>query len=222
MKNQRTLMSRILLFGILYAALPSPLLAGFQASATYTFTQVSPTTWEYDFTLTDAGTTPLGTFWFSWLPGQGYMQTHPISAIAPTGWVAVTTNGTAAGDGFSERWVDTAGALNPGDSLSGFSFISATTPDQLAGASPFHGGIPELTSDAYMGAPLVGPDAPFLVTLGTKTTATPEPSSFALALSGIAALLFVRRRRTTAASGAAGGTSTVAARKCAACCTWRP
>jgi hypothetical protein len=163
------------------------------ASATYTVTQLSPTTWQYDLTLTDIGTTPIGTFWFSWLPGQGYMNTAPISAVAPTGWVAVTTNGTALGDGFSERWVDTAGVLMPGQSQSGFSFVSATTPAQLAGPSPFHGGIPELTSDIYMGAPLVGPDAPFLVTLAA--TATPEPSSVVLLLSGGGLLLMGGWRR---------------------------
>jgi hypothetical protein len=121
------------------------------------------------------------------------MDTHPISAVAPTGWVAVTTNGTAAGDGFSERWADTAGALMPGESLSGFSFVSATTPAQLAGPSPFHGGIPELTSDVYMGAPLVGPDAPFLVT--QAPAAIPEPSSVVLLLSGGGLLLMGNWRR---------------------------
>jgi hypothetical protein len=168
-----------------------PLAASEIAEATYSVTQLTPTTWNYMFTLTDIGTTPIGTFWFSWLPGQGYMNTAPISAIAPTGWVAVTTNGTAAGDGFSERWADTAGTLGPGQSLSGFSFVSSTTPAQLAGASPFHGGIPELTSDVFMGAPLVGPDAPFLVTLAATT---PEPSSVLLILSA-GGLLIVRKRR---------------------------
>ena len=170
-----------------------PLAAGEMASATYTVTQLSPTTWDYALTLTDTGTTPLGTFWFSWLPGQGYMNTAPISASGPAGWVAVTTNGTSAGDGFSERWVDTVGVLNPGGSVSGFSFISATTPTELAGPSPFHGGIPELTADVFMGAPLVGPDAPFLVTLAA--TATPEPSSFVLILSAGGLLLRGNWRR---------------------------
>jgi len=193
MNYQRRLVTSIV-FGILCTAMCSPLVASQMASATYTFQPVSPGIWKYDFTLTDSGTTPIGTFWFSWLPGQGYMQTAPVSAASPSGWVAVTTNGVAAGDGFAERWVDTAGALMPGNSLSGFSFDSATTPSQLAGASPFHGGIPELTSDVYMGAPLVGPDAPFLVTLAPA--AVPEPSGIALALTGVAALLGVRWRKT--------------------------
>jgi hypothetical protein len=163
------------------------------ASATYSVSQLSPTTWQYSFTLTDTGTTPIGTFWFSWLPGQGYMQTAPISAVAPTGWVAVTTNGSAAGDGFAERWADTAGALMPGQSVSGFSFVSSTTPAEIAGASPFHGGIPELTSNVYMGAPLVGPDAPFLVT--AAPVATPEPSSVVLILFAGVVLLIVKSPR---------------------------
>jgi hypothetical protein len=165
-----------------------PLVADEIAEATYSVTQVSPTTWSYAFTLTDAGTTPIGTFWFSWLPGEGFMQTAPLSAVAPTGWVDTNTNGTAAGDGFSERWVDNAGALMPGDSLSGFSFVSMTTPSEIAGASPFHNGTPELTSDVYMGAPLVGADAPFVVTAATPV-ATPEPSSVVLILAGIALLI---------------------------------
>jgi len=190
---QHKLVATLAVFTALSTAGTFPLAASEMASASYTVTQLSPTTWQYDFTLMDTGTTPIGTFWFSWLPGQGYMNTAPISAVGPTGWVTQTTNGTAMGDGFSERWVDTAGALNPGDSLSGFSFISATTPTELAGASPFHGGIPELTSDVYMGAPLVGPDAPFLVT--AAATATPEPSSVVLMLTGGGLLLMGSWRR---------------------------
>lgn len=182
MNRQFRFVPRIAVFALVGMAGSLHLAASQMASATYTFTQLTPTTWDYSLTLRDTGTTPIGTFWFSFLPGQGYMNTAPISAVAPSGWVAVTTNGTAAGDGFSERWVDTTGGLMPGDSLGGFSFVSATTPAEIAGASPFHGGIPELTSDVYMGAPLVGPDAPFLVMLG-PTTSTPEPSSIVLILS---------------------------------------
>jgi hypothetical protein len=164
------------------------------AAATYTFSQVSPTTWNYELTVTDTGTTPIGTFWFSWLPGQGFMNTAPISAAAPTGWVAQTTNGTAVGDGFSERWVDNAGGLMPGQSISGLSFISATTPTQIAGRSAFHGGIPELTSDVYTGAPLIGADAPLVATLAT-TSAAPEPSSVVLIMLAGVLLLAGQWRR---------------------------
>jgi hypothetical protein len=184
----RACSTKIAVLIVLCIAGSLPLAASEMASATYTFSQASPTTWNYEFTLTDTGTTPVGTFWFSWLPGQGYMNTAPLSAAAPTGWVAQTTNGAAAGDGFSERWVDNAGALMPGQSISGLSFISTTTPDQIAGASPFHGGTPELTSDIYMGAPLVGADAPFAATLAT--TSAPEPSSVVLILvAGVLLLL---------------------------------
>ena len=160
--RQCKFITRILFFAVLCIAGSLRLAASEMAAATYTLNQLSPTTWNYQFTVTDTGTTPIGTFWFSWLPGQGYMNTAPISAVAPTGWVVQTFNGTTAGDGFSERWVDNAGALMPGQSISGLSFVSATTPAEIAGASPFHGGIPELTSDVYMGAPLIGADAPLV------------------------------------------------------------
>lgn len=179
-------------FSVLFVGGSLPASADEMASATYTVTQVTPTTWDYQFTLTDSGTTPIGTFWFSWLPGLGFMQTSPISGIAPAGWTVGPTNGTTAGDGFSERWIDTSGALMPGQSLGGFSFISSTTPSEIAGASPFHGGIPELTADVYMGAPLVGPDAPFLVR--AAPVATPEPSSVGLILSAGSLLLLAGRR----------------------------
>jgi hypothetical protein len=81
----------------------------------------------------------------------------------------------------------------PGQSISGFSFVSSTTPAEIAGASPFHGGIPELTADVYMGAPLVGPDAPFLVT--AAPVATPEPSSVVLILFAGVVLLIVKSPR---------------------------
>ena len=192
MKQLYTFVTGAALVASFCTVVSSPLAASELAAATYSVTQLSPTTWNYSFTLSDTGTTPIGTFWFSWLPGQGFMQTAPMSAVAPTGWVAVTTNGTAAGDGFSERWVDTAGALMPGQSVSGLSFVSSTTPGEIAGASPFHGGIPELTSDVYMGAPLVGPDAPLLVTLAPA--ATPEPSTVLLTLLAGVALLHFKSR----------------------------
>jgi hypothetical protein len=194
LNHQHKFIRRIAVFTILCVAGSLPLAASEMAAATYTLNQLSPTTWNYEFTLTNTGTTPIGTFWLSWLPGQGYMNTAPISAVAPTLWVAQTTNGTAAGDGFSERWVDNAGALMPGQSISGLSFVSATTPAEIAGASPFHGGIAELTSDVYMGAPLVGADAPFVATLAT-TSAAPEPSSVVLILLAGVLLLVGNWRR---------------------------
>lgn len=194
LNHQHKVITRIVSIAVLCIAGSLPLAASEMAAATYTFSQLSPTTWNYQFTLTDTGTTPIGTFWFSWLPGQGYMNTAPISAVAPAGWVAETFNGTTAGDGFSERWVDNAGALMPGQSISGLSFVSATTPAEIAGASPFHGGIPELTADVYMGAPLIGTDAPFVATLA-PASAAPEPSSVVLILLAGVLLLVANWRR---------------------------
>ena len=193
--NQHKFITRMVFVAVLCIAGTLRLTASEMAGATYTFNQLSPTTWNYQFSVTDTGTTPIGTFWFSWLPGQNYMNTAPISAAAPTGWMAQTFHGTTAGDGFSERWVDNAGALMPGQSISGLSFVSATTPDEIAGASPFHGGIPELTSDVYMGAPLVGADAPFVATLAS-TSAVPEPSSVVLILLAGVLLLVGNWRRS--------------------------
>ena len=109
--------------------------------------------WDYTIKLTNTGTENIGTFWYSWVPGQGYNPTKPISMTPPAGWVDKLTDGPPPTDGYSIQAVAGAGfALAPGDSLL-FKFESASSPETLAGISTIHEGIPIGTSTIYGGAP---------------------------------------------------------------------
>jgi Hint domain len=124
------------------------------ASATITSTQLGPDSYSYTVTLTDTGSTPLGTFWMGWVPGKDFLDTRPTSASDPTGWTDAITN-FGASDGYAIQWhvVSTStDEVPPGGSLS-FSFTSADTPAEVFGDSTHYPGTPALTSFVYSGMP---------------------------------------------------------------------
>jgi hypothetical protein len=122
------------------------------ASASIAFTQLDPTTYKYSITLSDSGTTPIGTFWFSWVPGEGFLPDIP-TFVAPQGWSAQVTDGTPPANGYSILWLanDQPSGLQPGQSLGGFSFTSHTAPATVFGTSPIHPPSPVTTSTVYSG-----------------------------------------------------------------------
>ena len=157
---------------------------GISATATVTGTPVSPGVYDYSITLDNTGTTTIGTFWFGWVPGAGFLSATPTSIDSPTGWTDKTTN-----SGKAIQWT-TSTPLAAGDSLSGFSFDSTETPAQFL--LDFTGtgtgsGDPVTTSTIYAGAPLSGTADEFVATV------TPEPSSILLLLTGVGLLGFIRR-----------------------------
>jgi hypothetical protein len=151
---------------------------------------------DYSITLTNSSTStdPIGTFWFSWVPGLDFMTNRPISETTPNGWGVQVTNGGPT-DGFAIQWVAGSAAVDiaPGGSLT-FGFVSSETPAQLAGNSQFHPTFPEGTSFLYNGAPLTGDSEQITV------SAVPEPSTLALSLVGGLGLLASRRLRRRRAS----------------------
>ena len=166
-----------------------PASASLSASATYTDTQVSPGVYQYDLTLNDTGTTTIGTFWFSWIPGAGFMSATPTNIIAPAGWIEHTTN-----SGMAIQWATTTSLLTPGGTLSGFIFDSTETPAQFAGVFGGPGlgtGDPVATAFVYVAAPLADPGFQLVATQATAEA--PEPSTLALLLAGLG--FFAMRRR---------------------------
>jgi hypothetical protein len=131
------------------------------ASATINGVSAGNGTFNYTATLTDTGTTSIGTYWFAWIPGQDYLDVIPTNIVAPAGWSEMITN-AGAGDGYAIQFIAGPGSdLQPGNSLS-FGFTSTETPAQLAGNSSFHSTDPETTSFVYEGAPFS--DAGFQLT----------------------------------------------------------
>src|SRR5258706_349712 len=53
------------------------------ASATITPSQLGPSSYEYAMTLTNTGTTPIGTFWFAWFPGYDLLPHAPSAIKSP-------------------------------------------------------------------------------------------------------------------------------------------
>lgn len=167
---------------------------GLSASATFTDVQTSPGVYDYSLTLNNTGSTTIGTFWFGWIPGDGFLNA-PISGVqSPAGWNDKQTNmGTAI------QWTTTSNLLAAGSSLSGFSFMSDETPAELGlttittgkGTVPFT--VPVTTSYVYIGKPFGDPGLEFVA---TPLVPTPELPASLLTLSGMGlAAAFNRLRR---------------------------
>ncbi len=87
-----TLEKSILSAGVAMAATvmfvgPANIYAAETASATITLGSHSAGSYTYDLSLTNTGTagSTIGTFWFSWIPGQNYLASNPTVVSAPTG-----------------------------------------------------------------------------------------------------------------------------------------
>lgn len=181
---------KLLLFVAVFIAVAASIRAdGLNASATYTDHLVSPGVYQYDLTLKNTGTTTIGTFWFSWIPGAGFMSATPTNVISPAGWADMITNG-----GASIQWT-TASLLASGGTVTGFEFDSTMTPAQMAGLFPGPGlgtGDPITTSFLYIAQPFGDPG------MQITATATPEPSTLSLAAIALSllALAGISRKRT--------------------------
>jgi hypothetical protein len=168
----------------------SPSRADLSASAQVTATQLGGGEYQYDVTLNDTGTTNVGTFWFSWVPGKDFMSVSPSGVLSPTGWVDAITHGGAS-DGYAIQWIDDGAALTSGNSLSGFQFDSPLTPAQLAAASPINSAFPTATSFVYIGKPFADPGSQFVASI--TPSATPEPGTLAITALGLGLLAIFRR-----------------------------
>ena len=193
----------LLLGGLICAASPVLFASGIDATATYTDSLVSPGVFQYDLTLHNTGTTTIGTFWFSWVPGDNFMPVSPTDITFPSGWQDVVTSGGPS-DGFAIQWTAlTAGNdLASGGSLTGFDFDSTLTPAELAGFASGEPSIPITTATSYSGEPFSDAGVQFVATPATISS-TPEPTTTLSMVLGFGLIILsssiVRRRKSTPA-----------------------
>ena len=139
---------------------------------------------DYTLTLNNTGTTPIGTFWYAWVPGGFFLPSTPASATAPTGWTADIFQS------YSIQYTANSSAdyLAGGSSLN-FSFTSTDTPVALAGNVPIgtYAGTPIGTSYIYSAAPFSDSGYEFVV------QSVPEPSVLGLLTAGFLGLVSTRR-----------------------------
>jgi hypothetical protein len=124
------------------------------ATAAISGMQTGPGSFQYNLTLNNTGTTTLGTFWFSWIPGDNFMAVGPKSITSPMGWQDMVTAGGPS-NGFGIEWTAKTPAydLTAGDSLAGFSFDSSLTLAQLESPSIGQPSDPVATAFVYSGGP---------------------------------------------------------------------
>ncbi len=154
-----------------------PVHASLTATATVTATQTTANTYDYTIALHNTGDTTIGTFWFSWVPGAGFLSAVPSAVNSPAGWTEKQTN-----SGAGIQWTTSSSLLAANASLSGFEFFSTETPTLLASSFTTASGVtdPAAVFFVYQGAPLVGSGFQ-----ATANVVTPEPSSVWLALTGL-------------------------------------
>jgi hypothetical protein len=154
--------------------------ATISASASYSYTEPSAGVYDYSIALYNTGTTAIGTFWFSWIPGTGFLSVVPTDITSPAGWTDTIRPAVAGKAGI--EWTTTTSDLDSGLVLTGFSFESTETPAQLLldfTGTPGTGDPVTTSTIAHSGTPAAGSDYSFVV------TPTPEPDTMLLTLTGL-------------------------------------
>jgi hypothetical protein len=171
-----------LILGCTLAAgsVPSLFAQGEIASGTLGSSGTGPYSYSLSFSDSASATSPIGSVWYSWVPGHFYLPATPTAASAPTGWTATISSDSVQYVASSSLY-----DIAPGQSLSGFGYSATFTPAQLA-AAPNSG-----ESVAYSGG--LFSDGGY-----TFTLTVPEPSLLSLLVPGAMALCFWGRRRVRA------------------------
>lgn len=162
---------------LLAIALPTQVKAQGQiASGTYSSSGSGPYTYNLSFTDAPTSTSPIGSVWYSWIPGNFDLPGTPTSASAPSGWTATIS-------GHSVQYVASSPAsyIQAGQTLNGFSYQATFTPAQLAAMA--NSG----RSDAYSAGLFSDAGNVFVV------QPVPEPATSVMLFSAASIFWFSRR-----------------------------
>ena len=192
-------MTKLLSIAIVLLAFISGALAAESASATLSWTQ-NGSNFTYTITLTNTGTTDIGTFWYAWSDlGENFLPSSPSSTNAPSGWASANITNNGSGDGFGVQWLANT-ALAPGQSVTGFQFTTTSTPSAILGNSPFYPGTPVGTSFIYHQGPFSDGGFEF-----TVTAASAQVSQVSLSTNGVVGGNTVTGIVTLSAAAGSGG-----------------
>lgn len=112
-----------------------------------------------------SATSPIGSIWYGWVPNIDYLPGVPTSASTPSGW-SYTISGASI-----EFYANSASSyIQPGHSLSGFSYMASFSPSTLA-SDPY---------GAYSYSYTAGIESDSGRFFSVTTAAVPEPSAAAL------------------------------------------
>jgi hypothetical protein len=143
---------------------------------------------DYTISLTNTGSSNIGTFWFAWTPPgmpneYDFLPSEPFSITQPNGWLGPASLGSP---GYSIEYHNSTGSLIAPGQTATFGFTSPDSPTILQ-RTTF--GFPNTTSFIYAGSPEVG------ATAQVNPAFVPEPSTYAQLALGFAGLLALFRRR---------------------------
>jgi hypothetical protein len=145
------------------------------ASGTISGSGAGPYVYNLTFSDSASASSPIGSVWYAWVPGQFYLPGVPTSAFAPAGWTA-----TISGDSVQYTANSSANYITAGHSLSGFGYDATFSPGTLA-TTPSSG-----VSVAYSAGLFSDGGDTFTV----QTAPVPEPATAGLlAIAGTALLI---------------------------------
>ena len=180
------------LIGIVVVVVAAPWAFGAISASTTISTASTSAPFNYTMSVTNTGTTPIGTLWFAWtnVPITYNFLPAPASNVTyPSGWVGFSTGPDRAGDGYGVEYY-TFNPIGPGQTLTGFNFTSNVAPSHLgdtASSYPLPIDTTYVFQDYFNTGPGVG-------ALATPAVVVPEPG---VAVAGIACGLMMlggRRR----------------------------
>jgi hypothetical protein len=159
------------------------------ATGTIVLNSTIGSTYNYTITLHNTGDTPIGTFWYGWIPGYDFLKSQPTVTSSPLGWVAPIEGFNS----YSIEWYNNSGNSNnniPIGQSAQFSFSTADSLAVLGGKDAFFNVYPMQSAYVYAGTPEVGPAGVL-----TVTAAAPVPEPASLFVLSLATPALLRRKR---------------------------